>query len=247
MKNSFLMKFLMGFSMPFMALRLLRRERKLMILSIVPMLITIGVGILFFTVGMPWVGAMLGAILPEASGLLLGVVYWMGLIIGYLIAGILFLVAIVLVASLIALPFNSLLAEETLKNQNFLESPPFSMSHWIKLTLRMLRVGLLRTVVLLIVGAVLFVFSLIPVVQLVAAFFGFVILASDAMDYSLELKELGLRQRFRVLKEYFWEIAGFGCCFGLTSLVPFLNFLLLPIGIIAGALLTSKLRINALE
>ncbi len=244
---SFLSKFLVGFSAPVQGGKLILRSGPLLRYSIAPVLITCVV----FSFGLSWafplISAYLIALLPAAVGFWMTLVYWIGLGLAYAFSFTFVMVGLVLIANLVAIPFQSLLAERALMELGVIENQKFALRRWISTTIRMTGVSLIRMVVFVIIGIFLFILALLPGVQVISGFLGLVIVASDCCDYSLELLEFSFRRRMSFLKKHFWELSGFGCCFGVTFLIPLLNFLLLPVAVVGGAWLMSQLKLVALN
>jgi uncharacterized protein involved in cysteine biosynthesis len=140
----------------------------------------------------------------------------------------------------LASPFNSLLAEKALVHFGAKQEGPFVMQKWIRTTLKMAAVGMIRSAVLLLFGVLLFVLSFVPVFHLPILFIGFFIMTTDCIDYSLETLEYDLKGRFRYYFQNFPQISGFATALGLTFMVPGLSFLLMPAAIAGAAHLVSE-------
>ena len=142
----------------------------------------------------------------------------------------------------LASPFNALLAEKALVHFGAREDKPFEMNRWLRTTAKMALVGMVRSMILLVFGALLFLLSFVPVLHLPILFVGFFIMSTDCLDYSLETLEFDLKGRFRYYFQYFAKISGFATALGLTFLVPGLSFLLMPAAIAGAAHLVSEGR-----
>ena len=147
----------------------------------------------------------------------------------------------------LASPFNSLLAEKALVYFGAKEDKPFEMSLWLRTTLKMAVIGMVRSAILLIFGALLFLLSFVPVLHLPILFVGFFIMSTDCLDYSLETLEYDLKGRFRYYFQHFPQISGFATALGLTFLVPGLSFLLMPAAIAGAAHLVSENKAEKTE
>lgn len=142
--------------------------------------------------------------------------------------------------SWIASPFNSLLAEKALVYFGAKEEAPFNFKQWLRVTLKMAAVGMIRSAILLALGCLLFLLSFIPFLHLPILFIGFFIISTDCLDYSLESMEYKLRDRFRYYTKHFTSISGFSAGLGLTFLLPGLSFFLMPAAIIGAAHLAAE-------
>jgi uncharacterized protein involved in cysteine biosynthesis len=140
----------------------------------------------------------------------------------------------------LASPFNALLAEKALVHFGGKQEAPFNTQKWLRTTLKMALVGMIRSAILLIFGVLLFVLSFIPVLHLPILFVGFFIMSTDCLDYSLETLEYDLKGRFRYYFQNFPQISGFATALGLTFMVPGLSFFLMPAAIAGAAHLVSE-------
>lgn len=148
-----------------------------------------------------------------------------------------------ILSTVIASPFNSLMAEKTLMHYGLIEDRPFSFSHWASVTAKMVMISLGRALILLIVGIGLFVFSLVPVLNIFVSFLVFIIIAFDCMDYSYELKELSLKQRFRTLTILLPEYLGMGSFLWLVTFIPGFSLIVLPFAVIGCSQLLHKVKL----
>lgn len=153
-------------------------------------------------------------------------------IIGFF-SGIVLLFLIYIMLQIVYIPFYSLIAERILKKHG-IEQKFGGFSGWVVITLRMLRVALLKTIIFLIIGLVCFLLSFFPILAFLPLFFGYFAIAYDSFDYPLEILELGLSERFNFMRNDFFMISGHMTVLGLLSFVPGLVFLTLPFAV-AGA------------
>ncbi|MCB0393752.1 MAG: EI24 domain-containing protein [Bdellovibrionales bacterium] len=233
--------FLIGFKSPIAGVRLILSDSQLLRLSVLPFLVMTLAMILGFTYAFPSLAAYLVTLVPAFTGWMV-VFGWLGMGLAYLLGFLGVAIVFVLFASVVASPFQGLLAEKTLMKLGALESKPFKIGEWLGFTIKMLIVAVERASIFAVVGLMLFVLSLIPIVQVGAGFLGLIIVALDCVDYSLELLGFGLRKRFTFLKQNFWELAGFGCCFGITFFVPLLNFFMLPAAVVGACIMVNDIK-----
>ena len=144
--------------------------------------------------------------------------------------------------TVVAAPCNSLLAERTLIMAGAVEDRPFELGRWLKVSAKMLFVGLMKSMVFLFFGILIFVCSFIPILNFVSSFAAFLIMAFDSSDYSFEIMEMSLRERFRFFQNHFPEFAGMASFLGLTVFVPGTTLLLLPFSVVGAALTLSDLK-----
>lgn len=167
--------------------------------------------------------------------------YYPLLVLFWLIAFIMCFYFVYVLASVVASPFNSVLAEKILISKGVIKSEPSHLMSMIKVSVQMLVVSLKRAAFLLVVGLVLFVLSFIPGLNLLAAFSVFVLLAFDSMDYAFEASKMSLNARIEFFKKNFVEFCGMGAFVGLTAFIPGLTLLLMPLAVVGAAELFSEL------
>ena len=186
-------------------------------------------------VALGWIGLGGATFLLSVLNFLLGTVLW----VVYLIFA---LYGTFLVTALIAAPFNSLLAEQTLVAIGAIEDRPFILSRWLKMTIRLLGIGVLKSVIFLFLGLLIFLCSFVPVLNLAGAFVALLIMAFDSMDYSFEVFEMSLADRFRFFRLHFSRFAGSAGFLGLTLLLPGITLLLLPFSVVGSAVAMAEIR-----
>lgn len=185
----------------------------------------------------PWI---IGIVTPYLSGSLGGFVLFLVSVVLHIIYAVLLIVFLFLSSNLLAIPFNAIIAEKTMSLVGGDYFEPKTKAEWLKFNASMLMTGLVKTLLVLILGVFVFVLSFIPFVGPVASFFSIFVLAFDSCDYGLELKNKKLKQRMDFIKKYFWELSGYTTVMAVTFLIPGLNFFLLPVFITAGTNFVSN-------
>ena len=250
-----------GFRLPLEGLRLLRRERRLWPLAMVPFLLSLAafgtaIGLIVAYSGelYGWATAWIPVLEVErwyqwlwigpARAVLaaLGAAFFMALA----AAG---LVAAYLVASLLASPFHDVLAarvEQLVTGAVVDESASGigglvreggramleelrRMAYFLALTLPLLLAGWFVPGAQLVTG---------PAIMAVTIFF----LPLDYASYTLDRRHVSFPDKRRWLFAHKTVMAGFGAAAFLTCLVPGLNFLAMPILVVAGTLLALRLQ-----
>jgi CysZ protein len=140
-----------------------------------------------------------------------------------------------LLSTIIASPFNSILAEKTLAYKNSHLEKPINFSRWLKITLRQLSISLVRALIFAFIGLIIFVFSFVPLLNFLAAFAAFLIVAFDCIDYGMEVKLMGLKSRLAYFRQHFSVFSGMAMMLGLTLMVPGLTLILLPCAVVGAA------------
>lgn len=90
---------------------------------------------------------------------------------------------------------------------------------------------------MLIVALVLFVSAFLPGVNMIAAFFAFVVLAMDSSDYAFEARTMNFAQRLTYVRSNWPEYFGMASFLALTALIPGLILLVMPFAVIGSAAL----------
>lgn len=176
----------------------------------------------------------LALLAPLPSGFFMTLLNGIVMIFGYTLFVMLLVLLVFVISKVIVVPFNSYIAEKVLKHYEVIKEQPLHLNIWIRRTLRMMLVTIVQMLFFTILGVLLFVLSFIPVVNILVIYVGFIIVAFDCADYAMEMAELGFKDRIALFKRRWPEFCGFAAVMGLTFLVPFLNFFLLPISV-AGA------------
>lgn len=148
------------------------------------------------------------------------------------------------VVQIFAAPIYSLLAEKTAHQLNINPGPAgFALRIWTKLFL----ISLSKALIFSAVGIILFAFAFfIPVLNVFASALLFLVLATDSADYSLELAQVGWRDRFRFYRSHKAEFFGLAAFVGLTLIIPGLILLIMPAIVVGSSSFVFK-RIEELR
>ncbi len=231
-----------GFKSYFFGMRAILKYPKLRNLALLPLLVDLVIFcIVVYLICFLYLPSFIAGLLANAgqgfwaSALAYGA-QTIGFIFGLIVSG----VVTFALGSWIASPFNALLAEKSLVYFGAKEEAAFSTRRWIQITLQMAVAGMVRSCILLVLGALLFLLSFVPVFHLPVLLLGFFIIATDCLDYSLECLEFDLSARFKYYSRHFSEIFGFSLALGLTFLIPGLSFCLMPAAIVGAAHLAAE-------
>lgn len=235
--SSSIQKFWFGFSSLFKGVDILVKHPQLRVYFLLPLILYIVLFVTGVVFAFSAVPALISALLPTLVGFWWNALYY--IIVALLVTSIVFgsALVILLLASSLAAPLFSVLAEKTMLQLGYSKLEHRGIAHF----LHMLIVGLVKSVVFVLLSLVLFLFSFIPGLNVIAAFMGFLILAMDCCDYSLEVTGMGLNRRMQFLFAHWRELSGFACALGLSLLLPLWNILFLPIAVVGGAHLVGHL------
>ncbi len=225
--------------------RFLLSEKSLLIWIFIPMVVALAAAVSIVTIlfeHLPaWVQWLLQQILSFTPSWFHYLYYplWVGNAILILVAGVFIGY---LLQGLLAIPFYAFLAEKTLVKLGVLKDRPFTFSGWVKSSIHMLAIGLIKTFVFLALGVVLFICSFIPGLNILTMFFALLILTIDLLDYSFESLRFGLKRRIGFVVSQPLLILGMVTGLGLTIILPGLTLLIAPGAVVgAGIVLRSTL------
>lgn len=238
--------FMTGFRSLFVGLSLIRREASILKLAILPFAIDFIVLCGTLVWGSQqisgWVEAGMSWAFAESGGWIYSLAYYPVYLLAWLVFLFLLFFLGYVVASVIAAPFNSLLAEQTLVYMRAVEACPFHFRRWVSVSLKMMWASLLKAGLFICVGILFFGISFIPVLGLIASVGVVLIMSFDSADYSFEVFEYSLSRRIYFFRKNFPYFLGAGAAIGLTLFIPGLNFLLFPAAVVGHAELVGKLK-----
>jgi len=236
--------FFFGLTAIFRGFQIVIIESKLRALSIVPFFVSLILGSVLTISGLYYLAGTLGGIamqigvwlslVPGGWGMtLITILLWP---IGLLGLG----VAIYMAVRLVVAPFYSVLAEAALVQLGLREDRPFRIREWLPLTLKMLVVSLLKSAVFVVAGGLLFLLSLIPLVNLLATL-GFVhMLSFDVSDYSFEAMEWNLKKRFSHFRKNLNLYSGLAIGLGGAMVIPGMSLIIMPAAIVGASLVLQR-------
>ncbi|MBK7889450.1 MAG: EI24 domain-containing protein [Bdellovibrionales bacterium] len=236
--------FFFGLTAVWHGYRAIFNSQRLKLWALLPIVVAVIVFLAFGTVGLAQIAQWNPIVTTSLLSLvgLEGVAWlWWFVAIGlwpiwFLLLGL----ALYLLARLIVAPLYSMLAERTLIETGVRVDEPFRALSWMALTARMAWISLLKTALFAVVGMLLFGFSFIPGLNVLATI-GFVhIVAFDICDYSFEAMGWPLAARFRHFRAHWPVFSGFAFGLGVAMLIPGLNLLLLPGAVVGGALIVGR-------
>ncbi|MCB0406964.1 MAG: EI24 domain-containing protein [Bdellovibrionales bacterium] len=234
----------LGLSHVLTGAQLILKEKSIRKWALIPFLIDICLVFIGVSIGIGlisgWVASALAFLGLGGTGFLSGTVSFLFsalLWVGYIIV---ILYGTFLISTVIAAPFNSLLAEQTLMYLGAIERQPFQLKKWLSTSVKMLFLGLIKSALFAFFGIFIFIGSFIPIVNVFSSICALLIMSFDSMDYSFEVYELGLRQRLRFFQEHFAEFFGMAGGLAFTLFVPGLTVVLLPCSVVGAALVISQ-------
>lgn len=188
-----------------------------------------------------WVGALVASWVVKGT-ILYALIYYPIYLFFSLGFFVVLLYGLFLLATVIASPFNAILAEKTLIHLGVMPPKTATMLEWVLVNLKMLGTSLVRAFLFAALGVLILVMSFIPFLNILGSYLSFLVVAFDSSDYALEVLQIPLRKRFSFLKKHLSEYTGMAGMLGLTLLVPGLTLLLLPISVVGASEVVAQLN-----
>jgi CysZ protein len=232
-----------GALIPISGFKIIVSSTKLMAIALVPFAIASVIFIFGIAQVAPlldgWVSLALSYFTADPENILYNFFYYPLMAIFWVVFLITLTLGVYLIASILASPFNGLLAELVLMRTKKIPEEALTFLPLLINSLRMLKISLLRSIALLLIGGVLFLTSFIPGLNLVTAFIAFILIAFDAADYSFESARLSLAARFSRLRGESSLFIGMGLVIGLFAIIPGLLLFMMPL-MVAGYAAESR-------
>ncbi len=241
-------RFLRGLFAPLRGLRFLFANRRLLKYAAFPTLINVILVCFLFYLGVHFSHELVSRFIPAQA-------QWYWAVLTYsievvVIVTLIFFLAVVfyILAGIICVPFNDLLSrktEEILAGKK--DEEPFSMRLFAKDIVFSLKNEIKRTFILLILLLFLLILYVIPVVGKPAYLvFGniatMLFLAYDNLDYALARRRLSFGRKWKFILGNLSSTLGFGAGALFSVLVPFFNFIVIPLTVVGATLLFIEIE-----
>lgn len=237
--TGFFFGFTAGFFAPVTGFRRLLGDPQLRALAIIPLFVSLIFGSFFTVTGIWWMSTAIGTASLELTALLgfdpAGFVPLFILIFVWPLALLVLGVGVYVTVRLIAAPFYSYLAEKSLVKLGSVHDRPFRLREWLWISARMLVVSIAKSLLFCVAAVVLFVFSLVPILNVVAAVGFMHMIAFDISDYSFEAMQWSLRRRFRHVRLHAATYSGLAFGLGLLMMIPGLGLVLVPAAVVGAS------------
>ncbi len=230
--------FLFGLSMPVRAAALIVRSPVLLMLSVLPLVVAVVVGI--------WLGTTLGGLVGGAAmsveswmgvspeGLAGTALTWIGRLAGWLGATLL----LPFLTTLAAVPVNDFLAEATESRA----SPPLqpAPSPTLAERVRGIVIDLVKSLAAVVAMLAAALLALVPGAQIVALPLLWLVFTFQVLSYPQTRRGEDLAAGVRFLRVNLAASLGFGLAFSALSVVPLLSHLVPPLAVVGGTLLYAR-------
>lgn len=225
--------FVWGLRFFFAGLRMFIRHPSLLMLSLIPIALTV-VLLLLLAFGFAWlIGQWIVGLIPDELRLGAQAVFFiLALLLGYFIY--------LPLARVVLAPFSEAISRRTHLISG--EGGWRSDAGWARAMAEGLKLAVFQIVVMLIVLTLSFVFP--PVGAPLGIFVAVFLSGLDFLDVPLSARGMPLRKKLGVIGRNKSLALGFGVASYLMLLIPGVNLLLLPVGVIGATLLTDQLEIE---
>lgn len=140
-----------------------------------------------------------------------------------------------IIIQIISIPFYALSCERILVKRGMFPVREFEFWTWFRLNLRLLVLSIIRMIIFMFFGFIVFVLSFIPGLQILAMAYTGYVMALDSIDYTLEIYEMGLGRRFMLYFKHLRFFMGVAVVLFPTLFIPGLTLLLLPLTVVGSA------------
>lgn len=200
------------------------------------------------------VGAALWSLFPESwndlsgwVGGLLSALRWLIELIAAILMTLLGLVAVLLLSSVVAAPFNDALSEAVEHILTGQPAPPFSFSRMLADVVRTVRLEIGKALLyLLVVGPMFLASFFIPVVGQLMSLVGFALTAVymgiDYVDWPAARRDWSVGDRIAFTRRQLPAVAGFGTGVWVILFIPLVNLLFMPAAVAGGTMLFVELQ-----
>ncbi len=232
-----------GFKFFIRALKLISQDREIKYLSLAPVFIFILILLVGLVGGVFYIDDLMNIFLADQMMQMNSSIRILIYVLGFLLFGFFYYVIAFVATSLVSIPFCSKISDKVIQNHTQLKIESTTLKEDIVSFFKMLKAGLVKALFLVAIGIMLFICSFIPVLAPLAFFTSIFILAFDSTDFVFERFNYGFRQRIAFLKKNLFAYLGLTLGLCLVVVIPFVQFLVLPLAVCGSTLLfANKMR-----
>ena len=163
---------------------------------------------------------------------------WFFVLSGKMILRMVVALTFIFTSSIVASPFNDILAE---RSEKFTEVPlPLVTKKSFKQNVKLIGIDLFKTAAAFSAAVFAIVFFWLPVVDIFAFILAFLLVTFQYISYPHTRRSIGLRQGSKFLWHHIYVCAGFGAIFSFLFAIPFLSSFVLPLAVVGGTLLVAR-------
>jgi CysZ protein len=237
-------KFKLGVSSFFEGTKLLKNDKNLRLLGIIPALMSLTLYTVALVISSLYIDDIMSwsirANMNDYNLYLKSLIY----ILSFLLLGFILYFVTFFIVSILSIPVCATLSQKVLIQSGYKSPTQKSFKENIFTFVSMARVSILKLGFLIVISAMLFVASFIPVIAPVAVYLSLILLTLDCMDYSMEQDEMNLKQRFQFMFDHWIEFSGFALCMAIILAIPFIHFILLPSAVLGTSVLYTRLQMT---
>ncbi|ODS34051.1 MAG: Protein CysZ [Candidatus Scalindua rubra] len=163
---------------------------------------------------------------------------WFFILFGKMILWMVAALTFIFASSIVASPFNDILAE---RSEKFTETPlPPVTNKSLKQHVQLIGIDLFKTMTALAAAVFAIVFFWVPVVNIFALILVFLLVTFQYISYPQTRRSIGLRQGAKFLWQHIYACTGFGAILSFLFAIPFFSSFVLPIAVVGGTLLAAR-------
>jgi len=166
---------------------------------------------------------------------------WIAILISWTVQLVLLLVSALTFtfsSSIVASPFNDLLAEKSEKHTTP-QLPPVTHKSF-KQQIKLVGIDLFKTIAATFAGIFAILFSWVPILNIVSFTIAFLLVTFQYTSYPQTRRGISLKSGTVFLWRHLFACIGFGSAISFFYAIPFISSLALPIAVVGGTLLVAK-------
>ena len=229
-----------GLTLPYTALRLVLSSRTLLFWSALPLLLTLVLYVYVIAGAQSWAATQLHEQFVAWGWDARGWAFWVVSLVSGSLLILVGALTFTFVSTLMASPFNDLLAAKT----EAVATPPLppAPGGGLRTQLRLVWIDLMKTVAATLAGIVALLLSLVPVLNVVSATAVCLLVCFQYTSYPQTRRQEPLGHGLQFLIRHVWSCAGFGAAITLLYAIPFVSSVTLPLAVVGGTLLVARAR-----
>jgi CysZ protein len=227
-----------GVTLPYVALRLILATPVLMFWSLLPIVLTLILYVYFIGALQDWALLQVTEHFQAWGWSREGWTVWVASLVTRLVLILVGAVTFTFTSTMVASPFNDVLAEKTESRA----TPPLAPVTGTGLAqqLRLIWIDLVKTIAATAAGVIAILFSWIPVVNVVAFVAVFLLVCFQYTSYPQTRRRERLGAGMHFLIRHAWSCAGFGAAITFLYAIPFVSSFALPLAVVGGTLLVAR-------
>lgn len=227
-----------GFMLPYKATILILTNRKLLFWSLLPIILTTVLYIFGINALQKWAIDIFRnyihgwGLSPESWSA------WTLTLMATMVIWVVAALTFTFASSIVASPFNDILAEKS-EHHIFPPLSPVTNSSF-KQQIKLIMIDLGKTIAATAAAIIAMIFSMIPALNIVSFVIAFLLITFQYISYPQTRRGIGLRQGAKFLWKHIFACTGFGAVITMLFAIPFLASFVLPIAVVGGTLLYGK-------